>query len=100
MAVLEGHHHSGDFYDPETDVKAAVYDFTTLNWTHRGAMLALQGELVSTILGPALCLLRCEHRAVGHPQPGMDHVRVIVPLQNPNGLRTADLIKLAVTRGF
>lgn len=100
MAVLEGHRQSGEFYDPATEVKAVVYDFTELNWTHRGAMLVIQGEVISTILGPALFLLRVTHRVIGHPRPGMDDVRVLVPLQNPQGLQSMELMKLALKRGF
>lgn len=100
VAVLEGHHLSGDFYCPENELKASIYDFTELNWTHRGAMLQLQGELISTILGPAICLMRCKHRVAGHPQPGMDEVRILVPLQNPKGLRTVEMFQLARKFGF
>lgn len=100
VAVLDGHHSSGDFYSPEKDFRAAVYDFKELNWTHRGALLLLQGELVSNILGPAICFMRGKHRVPGHPQPGIDDVRILVPLHNPSGLRAVDMFQLARNFGF
>lgn len=100
VAVLEGHHNSGDFFSKEKNFRAAVYDFKELNWTHRGALLQMQGELVSNILGPALCFMRGRHRVPGHPRPGADDVRILVPLHNPEGLRAMEMFRLASIHGF
>ncbi len=98
VALLDGHNCSTTFVC--TDFRAAIYDFSALYWTHSATMRALQGEIFSTILGPCVCLLSSKWRPWFHSRPGMDDVRILVPLENPRRLQTLEIFELAKRHGF
>jgi hypothetical protein len=99
-AVLEKHTNSLELASQEPLFYGSVMDFENLYWTQTGALLRLQGETVMNILGPAVCVLRCTHRPVWHPRPGMDGLRLVVPRIDPGGLSTAEVFQLAIQLGF
>lgn len=99
-AVLEKHLNTRDLDSATPMLQARVYDFESLYWSHRGALLRLQGEHVLDILGLSICVLRGDHRPVWHPRPGMTGVRVVVPLFNPLGLQPLGIFQLATLLGF
>lgn len=99
-AILERHVNSKELENLDPILQARVYDFRALYWTHTGSILRLQGEHALDILGPAICVLRGSHRPVWHPRPGMDEVRVVVPLFNPQGLRPIEVFQVAMRLGF
>lgn len=99
-AILEKHLNTLELAQQEPLFVAAVLDFEHLYWTHTGAMLRLQGDTVYNILGPALCVLRGQHRPNYDPRPGMDNVRVVVPRVDPRGLSSVDVFQLALELGF
>lgn len=99
-AVLEKHVNTRDLACVDPVFKARVYDFEVLYWLHSGAMLRLQGEHTLDILGLSICVLRGEHRPIWHPRPGMNGVRVVVPIDNPEGLRPIEVFQLASRLGF
>jgi hypothetical protein len=100
MAILEKHINSLELAQNDPLFVAAVLDFESLYWTHTGALLRLQGDTVYNILGPSICVLRGQHRPVWSPRPGLDHVRVVVPREDPRGLSPVDVFQLAISLGF
>lgn len=99
-AVLEGHFNTKEFEHTDPEFKARVYDFTRLDWTQVGALFRLQGQHALDVLGPTVCILRGKHRPVWDPRPGMDDVRVLLPLHNPKGLRPLEVFQLAMREGL
>jgi hypothetical protein len=99
-AVLEKHINTRDLDSSDPMLQARVYDFQSLYWSHTGSLLRLQGEHALDILGPAITVLRGHHRPVYHPRPGINDVRVVLPIYNPMGLRPLEVFQLAMKLGF
>lgn len=98
--MLEGPVSSVGIDRPDLQLVGWVYNYKTLRWSHRAALLQLQNERVLDTLGSAICLLRGKHRPIWYPIPGMDDVCVLTLLDNPAGLQTLELFRLARGLGF
>jgi hypothetical protein len=99
-ATLEGQFNTLVMRSDAPPFAGTIFDFNLLRWTMNGAMARIQGAHVLDILGHTLVVLRGKHRDVWHPQPGMDEIRVLVPIDNPKGLRPLEVFQLAMRLGF
>lgn len=99
-AVLGRHTNTRDLESEDPMLRARVYDFQALYWTRSGALQRLQGVHALDILGPAITLLRGQHRPIYHPRPGLETPRVVLPTHNPLGLRPIDVFQIAMKLGF
>jgi hypothetical protein len=77
-----------------------VYDFRSLLWSHGSALRRLGGEPIQQILGLAAVYLAGTPRPDWAERPGIDGVRVVVPLENSGGLGVAQVFALAKNSGF
>jgi hypothetical protein len=99
-ATLEGHFNTLQMLSTKPPFAGSIMDFERLRWTMTGALRRVQGEHVLELIGGTACVLRGKHRDVWHPLPGMDDVRLVVPINNPEGLQPLEVFQLAMRLGF
>ena len=71
--------------------KARIFKYGRLCWSHRAAILFLQGATVQKVLGPAWIILGGTSVAVWDPRPGLKDVVVAAVMENDAQLMAEQL---------